>query len=274
MKIICTGDWHCGAKAFHREAAEGIIDRVKREKKTYMLFLGDAIEGKKIDSPHFDPSTLDSKQISIQQQYRYFRDLITPVKNKILCLNQGNHDRYIARNFNYLEELGERTGIPIGGYQTLVEVHPGLLVFMFHGWRGMPRGAKDPIQREGNRRAWLKRELEELSGSAHVMLMGHTHHLLVQPPTEQYTLLRHPGGKDVRAAFFTEPEALVDTEHGALPWVPERARWYGNTGTMRRSGGFGYVDYSEIAGYSPSPIGHLEMTVEGGRCVGLERVIV
>lgn len=272
--VICTSDWHCGSRAFHQAAAEAIVERVATEKRTYMLFGGDAIEGKKIDSPHFDITSLNRDYARIHEQYKFIRKMWLPIGKKILAITRGNHDLYLSRDYDWVEELCREIGAPLGGYQTWVSLSPFLRVFMFHGRRSMPRGAKDPIQREANQKAWLKRELEPLAGDCHVMLMGHTHSLMVQAPIEQYSLLTDPKGDNVRAAYFREPDSIVETEHGKQPFVPERSRWYGNTGTLRRSGGFGYIDYAEVGGYPPSPIGYLEMRVENHRCVDIKKVVI
>jgi hypothetical protein len=141
----------------------------------------------------------------------------------------------------------------------------------------MPRGAKDPIQREANQKAWLVNRLSPLAGDCHVHLMGHVHALLVQEPVEQYALLT--GGDGVRARYFREPAQDVTTrDHkGATDtrtFIPPYSRWYGCTGTLRRSGGFDYLDYSEIAGYPPAPIGWLTMRVVGGQVASIEKVVV
>lgn len=274
-RVILTSDWHCGAAAFHEEAARDIVERLKSERNTFMLFNGDFVEGKRIDSPHFNPDSLNPKYLTIGKQFDYVADMLKPVAKKILAVGQGNHDIYLSRDYDVVERLCKDLGIPErrGGYQTWVKLGDGLRVFMYHGRASCPRGAKDPIQRDANRKAWLKNRLESLASDCHVMLMGHVHQLFYQEPLEQVALLS--GGKNVRRHTFVEPESkVVGADGHEATYVPKESRWYGCTGTLRRGGGFGYTDYSEIAGFGPSPIGYLEMTVEKGRCVNIEEVIV
>jgi hypothetical protein len=80
----------------------------------------------------------------------------------------------------------------------------------------------------------------------------------------------------VRSVAFVPPTARVESEHGVSEFVPPEARWYGCTGTFLRSGGFGpgLISYAEERGYPPAPIGWLDLRVERGRVVSLEKVIV
>jgi len=281
-EVACTSDWHCGSRAFHEQALDRLIAWVRASKKRYLGFGGDAIEGKRVDSPHFNPDGLRTGQLTMGPQLEYVRDRIRPIADSVLWWNLGNHDIYckdadLVRSI-VMEPLGIRDRL--GGYQTWVELlgkGAPLRGHIFHGHRSLPRGAKDPIQKRGNQNAWLVNELYHLAGDVHFHLMGHVHALLVQQPVEQYALLTGAGG--VRARYFVEPEQPVET-HGndgatdSRRYIPPRARWYGCTGTLRRSGGFGYTDYAEIAGYPPSPIGWLVMKVRGGVVRDLAPVIV
>lgn len=277
-EVACTSDWHLGARAHHDGAREALLDWVLAKRNRFLDFGGDLIEGKSVSSKHFEPDALHPGLVTIEQQVDRAVEVLRRVKDRILALRYGNHDIALKRDFDVVRVLCERLGIEHrrGGYQTWLDLG-GLRLFGFHGRRSMPRGAKDPIQRDANQRAWLVNELAPLAGDRHVMLMGHVHSLLVQPPVEQYQLLDGPDG--IRARYFVQTESPVVTRDAASAtdtrvMVPTQSRWYGCTGTLRRSGGFGYIDYAEVGGYPPSPIGWLTMRVEGDRCVDLRKVVV
>lgn len=276
--VALTSDWHCGSRAFHEGALEELVAWLKARRHRYLGFGGDAIEGKRIDSPHFDPEALRDGQTNIDAQFRYVEKMLRPVKDRILWWGKGNHDIYVSRDVDVVRSFCERLGIEhrMGDYQTWVDLGH-FRVHVYHGRASIPRGAKDTIQREANQRAWLVNRLAPLAGDCAVHLMGHVHALLVQPPLESYALLT--GADGVRARYFREPAQPVTTrDHkGATDtrvFLPQGSRWYGCTGTLRRSGGFGWTDYSEIAGYAPAPIGWLEMHVRGGQVAGIEKVVV
>ena len=277
-ELASTGDWHLGARTHHDAALDILIAWLLEKPNRYLGINGDLIEGKPVGSKHFDPNTLRPDLVTIEQQVDRVVERLKPVADRIVWVNYGNHDIGIIRDFDVMKVLCDRLKVEHrrGGYQTWVDIG-ALRVHIFHGRRSMPRGAKDPIQKDANQRAWLVNELAPLAGDRHVMFMGHVHALLVQPPIEQYQLLDGPDG--IRARYFVPaPSPVVTRDHNGATdtrvMVPRESRWYGCTGTLRRSGGFGFIDYAEIGGYPPSPIGWLKMRVEGERCVALDKVVV
>lgn len=278
-RIAATSDWHCGAKAFHEGALDHLIAWLRESPRHYLGFGGDAIEGKEVSSPHFSPETLRPGELSIERQLEWVREKLRPVASKVLWWGRGNHDIYTSRDIDavrsvFIEPLGLQARY--GGYQTWVDLGP-VRAHVYHGRASMPRGAKDPIQSEANQRAWLVNRLSPLAGDCHLQLMGHVHALLVQAPLDRYALLDGEGG--LRARYFQEPVSTVTTHdrRGGVDqrtYIPPGSRWYGCTGTLRRSAGIGFLDYSEIAGYPPSPIGWLEVRVHGGRIEDIQKVVV
>jgi len=279
MQIICTSDWHVGSRGFHEKAADGIMSRLEKEDNTYGIFNGDALEGKKIDSPHFNPDGLRAGQLNIQAQADHCAKIAGRAPEKWLSWGLGNHGLYLLRDFDIVRYICEKAGIQsIGGYQTWIDLGH-FRVHAYHGRATMPRGTKDPIQREANQRAWLKRVTEELAGDCLVHLYGHVHALLHQPPIEQYTLLSK--GKSVRARYFVEPTQTVRTRNPTTgkedvrEFIPPTSRHYICTGTLRRSGYFGGApDYGEVAGYPPSPIGYYEIIIRGGQIDNVVKHVV
>ena len=269
-EIALTGDWHVGARAHNEPALDALVEWVLAEPHRYLGFSGDAIEGKPVASPHFDPEGLREGQVNIEQQFARVVQKIAPLKDRILWWGKGNHDVYLSRDVDVVRNLlCKPLNIldRMGGYQTWIDLGH-FRVHHWHGRQSMPRGAKDPIQRDANQRAWLVNKLAPLAGDCLLQVMGHVHALLVQPPIEEYALLT--GRDKVHARYFREPVAAV----GGMEFLPVKSRWYGCTGTLRRSGGFGYVDYAEVAGYPPSPIGWLVATVRGGTIRALDKVVV
>jgi len=266
--IYNTSDWHVGSKAFHDVAAKELVERVADE-KAYLTFGGDCIEGKTIDSPHFNPDGLHPNQLNIHSQADAFIEIMKPIAKRILMVQLGNHELYLLKDFDIIKYICDGIGVPeaYGDYQTWVNVN-GTTMHFWHGRPTMPRGAKDPIQREANQKAWLKNKLFGLAGSAQAQYMGHTHHAMVVEPIQQYALL--DGGANVRGRYFVEEVRDI----GGQVWVPPDARWYANTGTLRRGGSFDHCDYSEIAGYTPPAIACTRTTIEEDRIVKVEKVML
>ena len=51
-------------------------------------------------------------------------------------------------------------------------------------------------------------------------------------------------------------------------------RWYVNTGTFRKSRGIGFVDYAELAGFSPLPLGYVVVEVRDRKIQAIREVEV
>jgi len=282
--LVLCGDHHVGALAFREAAWLKVVEWIANRRVKIPRFWGhqgDIVEGKLIDSPHFNPESLRPKQTNIKQQADYWLDINKPIFPYLLWQTQGNHDRYLKRNFDVMEYvMKDRLDMyeVLGGPQTWVQLRPGLNLHSFHGRRSLPKGAKDPLQRPGNQKAWLKCELEQLAGDCVIMCMGHTHACIIVEPIEQYTLLSDPDeGGDVQGHFFVEPNAML----GESLYVPKESRWYVNTGTFRASGFFGAKhdkrgasDYAEEAGYRPMPTSYALAKVRGGQVVSIEKIIV
>jgi hypothetical protein len=266
--IYNCSDWHVGSKAFHEDAALELIDRVESE-GAFLTFGGDALEGKTINSPHFNPDGLHSNKLNIHSQADAFVKMLKPIADRVLMLQLGNHELYLKKDFDVVGYICQQLGISecCGDYQTWLKINNSLTLHFWHGRPSMPRGAKDPIQREANQKAWLKNKLAPLAGSAQAQYMAHTHHTLIVQPIEQYALL--DGGENVKGRYFTEKIRDIEGQ----VWVPTDARWFVNTGTFRRGGGFDYCDYSEIAGYVPPAIACTKTTVENNSVVNIEKVL-
>lgn len=266
--IYNTSDWHVGSIAFHEAAARKLVDMVIEE-DAWLTFGGDALEGKPTRSAHFDPHSLVDGLTTIDDQAEYFVELLRPVANHLLLVQMGNHELYLLPDLNITEQICYMLGRDdvAGDYQAWVE-YGDVTMHFWHGRPTMPRGAKDPIQREANQKAWLKNKLYQLAGSAQAQYMGHTHQCLVVPPIEQYALIN--SGENVRGVYFKEQVREINGE----TWVPPDGRWYVNTGTLRRGGGFEHQDYSEIAGYTPPPIACTRTEIKNGRVVSIEKVML
>jgi len=269
-EILNTGDWHVGAKAFHAKGAEKIVAWVEAKPDRFLTFGGDALEGKMINSPNFNPKGLSANLLDIHSQADYFAGLLKPIADRVLIVTLGNHELYLLKDFDVVRYICKEMGRPEiqGDYQTWLVLNNALTLHFWHGRPVLPRGAKDPIQREANQKAWLKNRLAPLCGSAQAQYMGHTHSCLIVPPIEQYALVNH--AENVHGVYFVEQPREINGE----PWVPPDARWYVNTGSLRRAGGFDYVDYCEIAGYQPQAMAYTITKIENNRIKDIRKVVV
>jgi hypothetical protein len=67
------------------------------------------------------------------------------------------------------------------------------------------------------------------------------------------------------------------TEDQNIPYINHEHRFYASTGSMMKTyaePGSGRITYGEKAGYEPSEIGFLVQTVQDGKVVDVEKVIL
>lgn len=264
--IYNTSDWHVGSKAFSEDSALRLLESAVEE-DAWITFGGDALEGKPTKSKHFDPNSLVDGLMTIEDQMHYFIDLVEPYKNHFLMLQMGNHELYLMPDYNVTAAICEGMGRPdiYGDYQTWVK-YGDITMHFWHGRPTMPRGAKDPIQREANQKAWLKNKFQDLAGSADAHYMGHTHQCMIVEPLRKCALLN--SGDNVKRHYFHEEKTEVD----GMPYIHPDGRWYVNTGTLRRGGGFDTIDYSEVAGYAPPALAYTRTEIKNGRIVDIKKI--
>ena len=75
-------------------------------------------------------------------------------------------------------------------------------------------GAKDPIQKDANQRAWLVNQLAPLAGDCALHLMGHVHTLLVQPPARTAGELLDRLERDFQGKDLVHEERMKAVERG------------------------------------------------------------
>ena len=142
--------------------------------------------------------------------------------------------------------------------------------YFTHGRGSLPRGAKDPIQREANVKAALKSKLE---GTGHAdciyMSCGHFHRLIKVDPTIGQEITLVDDGTELQQV----KRYHLDQAAG---YIPVEARFFGCSGSFLKlysPPGSGAISYGEMAMYGPCELGWLEATIKGGRMVGLEKVL-
>jgi len=273
-KLILFGDLHCGSRNVSWDGFHAMIDRVKRERNTYMVGMGDYIEAKVVNDPHFNLAATDKDTPTIiHQAQRVVKELI-PVKDKILVLLRGNHEKKFERLIGDLtrEFIADPLGANYGGYVCKLSITDGTNIkyklFLHHGFGNVTSNSKDYRQMEGNMLSNIQRKLQMKSSDCILSAMGHTHKLLIAEPIPQLCM--------------TDNGRKTTSHYEAVPMMPANGdrlqphlRWYVNTGTFRRlHGDPGYDDYGEEFGYDPVDIGYAVVHVHKYEVARIEPVVI
>lgn len=250
----------------HDGAARDIIERVKKEKNTYMALGGDLIEAICVDDKRFDAdSATDPVPI---KQAQDVRNLLEPIKHKILFVLTGNHEYALHKYGDLVKYLiCEPLGVSYGTYtcKCLVSVgnKPAYKLFYTHGAKSISSIADDPIRREANMKLSLKQRLKHKAADCEVMAMGHTHKLIVSGPEQSLYLT--DDGKKIRQ-HYTAP--------GDGEYIHPDHRWYVNTGSLMKLYVPGISGYAERFGYDPCELGHAEIIVRNGKITNIEKRVI
>lgn len=264
--VALAGDFHMGAVNCHYGLIENLI--ADMAKGTYLLNMGDNIEAIAPHDKRYAHASTDfrRKLLTSQEQAGAFVDLFRPVRKKILAIGDGNHEAKLFNICDFGQVIAKDLDCPYGGYNYVARfTFKGKLlfkVFISHGAGRLMSQAKDPIQRRANQKSALRRKLENTGISdCIVMAYGHTHQLLVVPPTIDMETNLGTTTREVKQ------RRRNPTIQNAAYISPER-RWYLNTGSTLRlysKPGTRAFGYAEMMMLQPADLGWPVMKVRGGR---------
>lgn len=119
IKVYGVGDMHCGAKGFAEDKFMYDIERIKNDPSAYIVLLGDMAECINTKDKRFDIHAIAGRFAHCidnlaEMQTRYVVELLMPVKDKILGIVRGNHERHILRScdIDMTDNIAHRLGIP------------------------------------------------------------------------------------------------------------------------------------------------------------------
>jgi len=101
-----------------------------------------------------------------------------PIKDKILDILQGNHERKLWRFGDLAKEVADALGVQYGTYTDKMTVNDSkgnlmYKVYHTHGFKSIFSSADDPLRRKVNMELILKRHLKFKAADCAVMIKGH-----------------------------------------------------------------------------------------------------
>ena len=272
MQIGLAGDIHKGAANCHHALVDDLISDMKNG--LFLVNMGDNQEAITPDDKRYAHASVDirNKLMTPQAQSDHLVELFHPVRKQIISWGEGNHEAKLWNIASFGQYISRELDCPYGGYNYIVQFyHENRRMFNFfisHGHGRLPKGAKDPLQREANRAAHLKRKLEATGFSdCIVMAMGHTHQLMVVEPTiDRATNLSTTSTK------VKKQERHVTNQRAK--YIPPERRWYVNTGSFLKlyaDPGSLVFSYAEMMMLEPADLGWAVVDIQGGRVMGVEK---
>jgi hypothetical protein len=180
----------------------------------------------------------------------------------------GNHEVKLQKFGNLALLMADEIGVPYGTYSSVLSISDshGVMyrIYLAHGWGSINSSLNQPDERHHSDKRSLKRKLFPKVAHCGVMAMGHTHKLLVKPPSHELYL----SGEDHLKQHYTKHNYTQDYIHPDL-------RWYVNTGSFYKLYGEGAGSgYAERAGFNPNILGFPIIKVVDREIVDIELKIL
>jgi len=239
LVIVPIGDVHYGNINADIKKFKDTIEYVKNKENCYVVLMGDMCEAIMLADKRFDAQAIAPELRSRMSdlafaQYENMRDMLMPIKHKILVSIMGNHGDNLRTKFNtdFDAWMAKELGVPMAGYSAFLVIKfdrqqfhtETLTIFLHHGYMSSRKtGAK-------------VNAIESLSEmfEADVYLNGHSHDLFVTSKVQ----LSVAGNK-----------------------VKESKKYFAHTGTFLKTYVQDTMCYGEKALYPPLKTGVLKFSV-------------
>ena len=225
ITIVPFGDVHYGTPACDISSFTSMLKWAEKEDNLYLIGMGDMFDCILADDKRYDASH-DQGQ-SFLKHYETMKNLLSPVKHKIIGLHSGNHEFTLAKKGygDPVESICNQLGIEYIGYSAFTQLvarrkflkgleSNAITIYSHHGWfSGRKMGGKI------NNITDLA-----LHWDADIYLAGHSHDLF--------------GVRKVKVDYNGSKKLI-----------------FCNTGTFLKSAPWDTTTYSERAGYPPVKLG-------------------
>jgi len=276
-EIYLLSDIHVGVVQFHKAAFKKVIDEIKDNPKAKVVFLGDLAEGRPSNHKFFSYKTADPDLVLPVQQYQWFEETITPIKDKVITLMDGNHDFPLAETYGeQIQPMCDRLGITFGTFSCVITFKHDkkqlYKIFCHHGSGTIRSGARETYRRPFNMLMSMYNKLEPLMSDCLGKFMAHCHLLQFLPPG----LMQMGVGELHLLNDGTKIEQNYIKKHARSRIIHPYDVWYGCTGSFQKQFVLGVSTYGERKMYRPLEMGYLKIisTPEGDDIKSIRKVIV
>lgn len=239
LVVVPIGDVHYGNVNVDLKKFKETIEYIKNKPNCYTILMGDMCEAIMMSDKRFDveciaPELKNRLGDLAFAQYENMRDMLMPIKNKILLSIRGNHGDNLRTKFNtdFDAWMAKELNVPMAGYSAFLVIkfdreqfHTETLTFFVH--HGIMSSRKTGAKVNA---------IEGLAESfdADVYLNGHSHDLFVTSKVK----LSVAGNK-----------------------VKESKRYFAHTGTFLKTYVQDTLCYGEKALYPPLKTGVLKFSI-------------
>lgn len=268
-EIISGSCTHIGSIMCHYEGLDKLKAHILEKENRFFIHLGDVIEAIAIDDKRYNPPppylNTEKKETPIPLlQAREAMYILLPISDRIITILRGNHERKLLKFGDLIQtSICDVLGIPFGTECCRIIItnggKPVFNIFAMHGHKIFKSNAKDPEQREANKKASLKLYLQHQMGDCAVMVCGHAHWIGIVPPSKRLYFM--DGVDGVHQKYLKGQTSVGE-------YIDVDRRWYACCGSARKSRLDGYDDYAQY--YEANELGFVKIVVKSGKVVRVE----
>ena len=120
VKVIPFGDWHLGYPTCNLKKIKGTIKYIK-ESNARVILMGDLMEA---GSKHSVAASWLDQNLKPQEKFDTIQALLTPIKDQILVILNGNHEFRIFKDtgIEISKMLAKNLGVPYGGNSCFIRI--------------------------------------------------------------------------------------------------------------------------------------------------------
>ena len=201
VEIIPLGDLHLGNVGCDLDKFSEYVDYIKRKPNAYAILMGDMVESITPEDKRFDPKSIDKKYRIhdltnlVDKQLHDLMEVLEPIKGKVLCVLQGNHEETV-RLKHYVDiglALARALKAPYMGYDGFLSLsftgngptksrRNKAIFYLSHGYGGGT----------GKRSGGKVNKLEDAARifACNCVILAHDHRMIISPPSIRLSLDR------------------------------------------------------------------------------------
>lgn len=174
VNLWILSDFHFGARACAVDALKKRIEIIRKDKDAVVVINGDICDFIRFTDRRYDNDEIDPNYNDMDLQYEGIKEILKPIKNKIIAIGMGNHDYSVKKyyGFDVIRMLAEAFDCEYFHDIMLLTMNVkkhSHKVLITHGAAGGTTlaGAFN----------WLKKVAEGMEVSPDICAMGHVHRL-------------------------------------------------------------------------------------------------
>jgi len=174
INLYSIGDFHTGNSGFEETKLRKLIKDIEKDKKAMVILMGDYGEFINPKDNRFDMDSLSPEYNTVEKQYVAIRNMLMPIKHKIIGLLMGNHDYKIKKDMgmDIPRLLSTDLGVEYLGNVGIIKFTVGKSKFTTLALHG--GGLATTMGGQINA---IKRYSENLDTKPDVCLVGHYHRI-------------------------------------------------------------------------------------------------